>query len=215
MFRARFSLHKRSKVFCIGRNKTGTTSLQRALEDLGYKVGDQAKAEMLIHHYARRDFRPIIAYCHTAEAFQDIPFSLPYTYEILDHAFPKAKFILSIRDNEDEWYQSLIRFQRKRLRLESGPTREDLQNDPYRYKGFLWDANQIVYGAPEDDPFNEKILKEHYLKHNTDVKTYFRFRDDLLVINLKEAGAYTKFCDFLNIQPVYNAFPFLNRSNAV
>jgi hypothetical protein len=35
------------KYFCIGRNKTGTTSLKRAFEDLGYPVGDQRKAEIL------------------------------------------------------------------------------------------------------------------------------------------------------------------------
>jgi hypothetical protein len=215
VFRTLFKRYKRPKVFCIGRNKTGTTSLQKALKDLGYKVGDQATAELLIHHYAKRKFRPIIEYCRTAEAFQDIPFSLPYTYQILDYAFPKAKFILSVRDNEDEWYQSLIRFHRKRLRLERGPTKEDLLNDPYRYKGFLWEANRIIYATPEDDPLNAEILKAHYLKHNADVIHYFQFRDDLLVINLKEADAYAKFCDFLEVKPVYETFPVLNRSNPI
>ena len=37
----------KQKIFCIGRNKTGTTSLKRAFEDLGYPVGDQRKAEIL------------------------------------------------------------------------------------------------------------------------------------------------------------------------
>lgn len=215
MFQTLFSLRKRPKVFCIGRNKTGTTSLNKALTDLGYKLGDQAVAELLIHDYAQRDFQPIVKYCHTAEAFQDIPFSLPYTYQIMDYAFPGAKFILSVRDNEDEWYQSLISFHRKRLRLQMGPTKEDLLNDCYRYKGFLWEANRIIYGTPEDDPFNEGVLKEHYLKHNSDAIKYFQFRDDLLVINLKEAGSYQKLCDFLKLEPVYEDFPWLNRSSSI
>jgi hypothetical protein len=213
VLRALFSHRERAKVFCIGRNKTATTSLKKALQDLGYKVGDQATAELLIHEYAQRNFRPIVEYCRTADAFQDIPFSLPYTYQAMDYAFPKSKFILSIRDSEDEWYHSLIRFHQKRLKLERGLTKEDFVNDPYRYKGFVWDANRIVYGTPEDDPFNEEILKAHYLKHNEEIVRYFKFRDDLLVINLKELGAYSKFCAFLDAEPVYDRFPVLNQSS--
>ena len=113
-FRFRFE----PKIFCIGRNKTGTTSLKRALKDLDYSVGNQADAELLIHEYAQRNFRSIVEYCHTAQAFQDIPFSLPYTYIVLDHAFPGSKFILSIRKDEDERYQSLIRFHKMRLMID-------------------------------------------------------------------------------------------------
>jgi hypothetical protein len=206
------NLASRPKVFCIGHNKTGTTSLEKALRDLGYKVGNQATAELLIHDYAKRNFRPIVEYCRTAEAFQDIPFSLPYTYQILDYAFPGSKFILSVRDNEDEWYRSLIRFHQKRLGLRGKPTKEDLQHDPYRYIGFIWDATRIIFETPEDDPFHERIMKEYYFRHNADVIRYFRCRDNLLVINLKENDGYKRFCAFLDVEPVYNDFPWLNRT---
>lgn len=116
-FRFRFE----PKIFCIGLNKTGTTSLAKSLKDLGYLVGNQADAELLIHEYAQRNFRPIVEYCYTAQAFQDIPFSLSYTYIILDHAFPGSKFILSIRKDENEWYQSLLRFHKKRLGIREKP----------------------------------------------------------------------------------------------
>jgi len=209
-----FGPRKRPKVFCIGRNKTGTTSLGRALRDIGYKVGNQATAELLIYDYAQRNFRPIVEYCCTAEAFQDVPFSLPYTYQVLDYAFPGSRFILSIRDDEDEWYRSLIRFHQKRLGVQGKITKEHLSNDQYRYTGFVWEANRIIYNTPEDDPYNERILKEHYLRHNEDVIEYFKFRSDLLVINLKEPGSYQRFCDFLEAEPVYEEFPWLNRSDS-
>jgi len=212
MLRILCSLRKRPKVFCIGRNKTGTTSLEKALRDLGYIVGDQATAELLIHDYARRDFRSIVEYCRTAEAFQDIPFSLPYTYQIVDYAFPGSKFILSVRDDEDEWYRSMIRFQQKRLGIQGRITKEDLLKDPYRYEGFIWEVNRILYYTPEDDPYSERVVKEHYLRHNEDVTKYFEFRNDLLVVNLKETGSYHRFCAFLEVEPVYAEFPWLNRS---
>jgi hypothetical protein len=206
-------LRKRPKVFCIGYNKTGTTSLARALTDLGYRLGDQATAELLIHDYARRNFRPIVEFCRTAEAFQDIPFSLPYTYQVLDYAFPDSRFILSIRDDEDEWYRSRVRFTQKRLGLDGRITREDLLNDPYRYRGFLYEVNRIIHDPPDDDPYNETVLKDSYLRHNRDVFQYFRLRDDLLVVNLKEPDSYQRLCDFLGVEPLYQDFPWLNRSD--
>jgi hypothetical protein len=131
----------------------------------------------------------------------------------LDYAFPGSKFILSVRDNEDQWYESFMRFHRKRLGIQDRPiVKEDLLNDPYRHKGFVWDANSIIYSTPEKDPFNEGVLKEHYLRHNEDVITYFRFRNELLVINLKDLGSYQRFCAFLGVEPVYEEFPWLNRS---
>jgi len=211
-FRTLFGPKRRPKIFCIGRNKTGTTSLERALKDLGYSAGNQANAELLIHEYAQRNFRPIVEYCHTAQAFQDIPFSLPYTYIVLDHAFPGSKFILSIRKDEDEWYQSLIRFHKKRLGIREKPQKEDLLNDPYRYKGFIWEANRILYNTPENDPYNEEIMKEHYLRHNEGVINYFKYRDELLVIDLSEKYSYHKFCKFLDRKPMYEDFPWLNKS---
>lgn len=93
----RFRPIAKQKVFCIGRNKTGTTSLKKALSEFGYLIGDQRAAERLIDAYAIRDFGPIMSYCETAEAFQDVPFSWPYTYVVLDQAFPNSKFILTVR----------------------------------------------------------------------------------------------------------------------
>lgn len=65
------------KIFCTGRNKTGTTSVKRAFQDLGYRVGKEEMAYKYLHAYAKRDFKPIKKFCKTAQVFEDIPFSLP------------------------------------------------------------------------------------------------------------------------------------------
>ena len=71
----------KTKYFCIGRNKTGTTSLKRAFEDMGFTVGNQRAAELLTdRYYFSQDFSPITKYCITAQVFQDVPFSYPDTY---------------------------------------------------------------------------------------------------------------------------------------
>ena len=116
------------KFFCIGRNKTGTTSLKRAFEDLGYPVGNQRKAEILAgKYYFEEKFQPIVDYCKTAQVFQDVPFSYPETYKHLDKAYPGSKFILTLRDSPEQWYRSITRFHAKMFGKEGRvPTVEDL-----------------------------------------------------------------------------------------
>lgn len=101
------------KIFCIGKNKTGTTSLKAAMAELQYRVGVQRDAELLIHDWAIRDFRRIVRYCRSAEFFQDVPFSYPYTFIAMDQAFKGSKFILTVRDNPEQWYNSLVKFHSK------------------------------------------------------------------------------------------------------
>ncbi len=206
-------LHGRQKIFCIGQNKTGTTSLMRAFRDLGYVVGDQRRAELIYdRYYFEGNFKPLIRYCRTAQVFQDVPFSCPDTWRHLDRAFPGSRFILSVRDDAHQWYESLTRFH-SRLFGQDGrlPTVEDLRRASYVRPGFM--ANIIkMRGTPEHDPYNRDILIAHYERHNRDVIAYFSERpDDLLVINLASPGAYRKFTRFLGINSPYRDFPWENR----
>lgn len=206
----------KTKIFCIGHFKTGTTSLKKAFQDLGYDVGDQRTAEQLIVEYMNKDFRAIIDYCHSAQVFQDFPFACKETYKYLDEAFPDSKFILSVRDNSDQWYNSLINFHSKKFGKGKVPNKEDLMNATYIYKGYVWQVVNSIYGAPEDDPYNKQILINYYNKHNEDVINYFHNRpNDLLIINLSEKGAYQKFCDFLGIDSPYKDFPWENKTSEI
>lgn len=203
----------RFKVFCIGRNKTGTTSVGYALKDLGFRLGDQAKAELLVEDWAMRDFRRIIRYCRKANAFQDVPFSLPDTFKAMDEAFPGSKFILTVRDSAREWYESLTRFHTKIVGKGRLPTAGDLKCHHYRYKGFLWRSHQLVYGIDESTLYDFDIYTKHYEEHNRRVIEYFVSRpDDLLVLNLKDPSAMRKLCDFLGIDYSGHPMPHLNKS---
>lgn len=204
---------KKKKVFVIGSNKTGTTSLGSALKTLGFRLGDQLEAEMLLDDWARRDFRRLIAYCCSADAFQDIPFSLGYTFQAMDAAFPDSKFILSVRDDADQWYRSLTRFHAKRRGLDRPPTADELKADPYVWPGYMWHASQLLYGIDESSVWDEEIYKMFYLKHIEDVQAYFKYRsNNLLVMNLAEADAMKKLCEFLNMPVSAEEMPKLNAS---
>jgi len=200
------------KVFVVGRNKTGTTSLATALRQLGYNVAPQAPAERLLRAWARQDYRRLIRFCRWFDAFQDIPFSLPNTYRALDAAFPGSKFILSVRASAAEWYQSLTRFHAKMFGNGSLPTWDQLQAAPYCYPGFLADCHALVYGG-SDRLYDPALYQAHYDSHNQAVIDYFAQRPgDLLVVNIAEPDAYRRMCEFLGVEPVGDEFPWKNRT---
>lgn len=204
----------RVKYFCIGRNKTGTTSLKKAFQDLGYPVGDQYRAEILhMDHYFKDEFDPIIRYCKSAQVFQDVPFSAPETFKYLDKAYPGSKFILTVRDDAEQWYRSITRFHAKLFGKDGRvPTVDDLKSAIYIRKGAPYNTVR-VHGTPDHDPYNKEIMIAHYEKHNRDVMEYFKDRpDDLLVINVSQPGAYQKFVDFLGVDSPYDDFPWENRT---
>ena len=206
-------LIRRKKVFCIGRNKTGTTSLNMALKELGYKMGNQPKAELLLDDYVSRDFSKIIRYCRSAEAFQDIPFSLPYTFMFLDQAYPNSKFILSIRDSSEQWYDSLVKFHSGKFGQNGNvPSANDLKKARYREPGFMWKSNRAIYDSPQSDPYNKQILIEHYEQYNQAVVKYFTSKSNLLVINLSNPDSYHRMCAFLGLKPKRDKFPWENKT---
>lgn len=202
----------KTKYFCIGRNKTGTTSIKKAFEDLGYRVGDQRSAELLSDkYYFKGNFAPIVAYCKSAQVFQDAPFSWSETFKHLDHAYPGSKFILTIRDDAS-WYQSITQFHAKKFGNGQIPTAVDLQAAKYVSKGFIYRAVKL-HGAPDEDIYNKKILIDHFNRYNQTVRNYFNERpNDLLVINLSEKSSYSKFIRFLDIDSPYFDFPWENKT---
>ena len=203
----------KTKYFCIGCNKTGTTSIKKAFEDLGYPVGNQRIAERLTdRYYFKGDFVPVIAYCKSAQVFQDVPFSLPETFKYLDRAYPGSKFILTVRDDAEQWYQSITKFHAKLFGKGAIPTAENLRAARYVRKGFVYRGVKL-FGAPDEDIYNKEILIRHYEQYNQDVLNYFRERpDDLLVINLAEKDSYQKFIAFLGIDSPFQDFPWENRT---
>ena len=183
------------------------------MKNLGFRLGDQREAELLLDDWAKRDFRRLIGYCRSADAFQDIPFSLDYTFQAMDAAFPGSKFILSVRDDADQWYRSLTRFHAKRRGLDQPPTAEQLKADPYVWTGFMWHASQLMYGVDESNVWDEGIYKRMYVRHIESVQDYFKHRpDDLLTINLAAEDSMQRLCEFLKVPISAGKMPKLNVS---
>jgi hypothetical protein len=84
----------------------------------------------------------------------------------------------------------------------------------YRYPGYLWQAQQVIFGIDEKTLYDEAIYKEQYTNHNRNVFAYFRNRrKDLLVLNLSDQSAMHSLCTFLGMPYNGQEMPHLNKSS--
>lgn len=205
-----------NKVFCIGFGKTGTTSMKKLLGKFGFKIGNQAVGEILSedwmsHHRTDR----IIKFCYTADAFQDAPFSRRGLYRELDKAFPGSKFILTLRDSPEQWFDSLVRFHTKKFSSDKSrpPDEEDKRNALYRYKGYLLDNARLVWDYPKVPMYDKEAYIQKYCDHNDDIREYFANRpDDFIEINVGRKKDFKRLCSFLKIKTSLEDFPWENKT---
>ncbi|EMD01152.1 hypothetical protein BAUCODRAFT_198853 [Baudoinia panamericana UAMH 10762] len=141
----------RPKIFIIGLSKTGTTSIGDALALLGYKrLGwKDIRSRHLVHTWANGDVDALIDQTHYYDAFEDLPW--PFMYRQMAEMYPDAKFVLSLRKDEQTWLRSMRRHVSRGEWL------------PYEY----------FYGATEVDG-HEDVVLHSYLNHTENVRAYFQ-----------------------------------------
>lgn len=206
------SVNNKTKIFCVGFNKTGTTSLNAALRELGVIMAPQRPAENLFSDWKKQNYCNILDFCKEYQGFQDIPFSLPNTYKILDSAFPKSKFILTIRDDDIQWHKSIKYFHSKLFGQNGNtPTKNDLRNANYIYKGWIWDVMKTVYNPKENDIYNNENMIKTYNNHNKSVMSYFN-TNQLLIINISEPNSFQQLAEFIGVKTELKEFPWLNKT---
>lgn len=180
----------RPKVFCIGFQKTGTTSLHAALTTLGYRtaavVGRDWSADLLRQDGARL----CIETAKEFDAAQDMPW--PIFFRELDAAYPGSKFILTVRDAED-WFGSIANH--------FGDRPDDMQ--------------AFIYGRDAAAPAgNKQRYLEIYAQHEAAVRAHFANRPgDLLIMDLQSGAGWPELCGFIGAAIPATPFPVKNRSD--
>lgn len=177
------------KVFGIGLNKTGTTTLGLCLKHLGF---DHATCNLeMARHVARGDLEPVFAFVERHESFEDWPW--PLIYRELDERFPGSRFVLTTRKDADTWLGSL-----KRHAVLTGPT----------------ELREIAYGYAM--PHGRET--EHigvYERHNREVRRYFRDRPaDFVELCWETGSGWTELCALLNVDVPEIPLPHANRSSS-
>jgi hypothetical protein len=163
------------KIFGIGLNKTGTTSLETIFLRSGLKCGLVRSGELAWDHFSHTgDFAPLDRYLGSAEAFQDVPFSLPRFYELLAEKYGESTFILTRRETAEQWASSITNFHSRLFSQESAPPSvKDLKSSGYVRRGWIYDLLVRGLGLPPKNPYDFSALVDTYNAHNQAVRDFF------------------------------------------
>ena len=200
------------KIFCIGFNKTGTTSLQNLLIKEGFIDSNQSHFEQNLDSYIFKNPSTLIeiikTYYPLSNIFQDVPFSLPNFYKELYKEFPDAYYILTVRDSSEVWYNSLFNFYKKVF-----PNRFFKPKEiEYIRKGWLYSYLTDCLKSPKHDPYNKSSLISSYENHIFDVEEFFKGKSNLIKINLNNPLGLNRLESFLGVKFQNTSFPHLNKS---
>lgn len=175
------------KIFGIGFQKTGTSSLNQALRLLGYNaVGgfriNHPKGVTIPSPVTHEKVLAVaLERAARADAFNDNPW--PILFRELDAACPDAKFILTLRA-PDRWIASVVRH---------------FGDNP-------GEMARWIYGVDQPKG-NEARYLEVYAAHNAAVRAHFATRPGkLLEIDFSQGADWAELCAFLG-RPI-PALPF-------
>ena len=175
------------KIFGIGLNKTGTTTLDKCGELLGYRVKGCDKG--LLQDWRDGNVQRLDSVISRYELFQDWPWPLMYRY--LDETYPGSKFILTTRITDSAWLESLKKHS-MRTKLDH--------------------CRSLAYGY-EYPHENKTSHIDQYNSHNANVRQYFSNRsDDFLEICWEKGDGWSELCSFLNKEIPEAPLPHANRS---
>ncbi len=181
---------RRVKIFGIGLSRTGTYSLNRALELLGFRAKHFPRIErnILSGNYQ-------LDALNTYDALTDTPVAPIFAQ--LDSAYPGSKFILTTRALDD-WLDACQNF---------FPWQDhNVGSSPFAQAAAF--QRLYVYGCCT---FNRDRWAYVYEAHQRNVEHHFRTRpNDLLVMDITAGDDWTALCPFLGKRVPAFAFPHVN-----
>jgi len=183
-----------NKIFLIGSNKTGITSLSTALNNLKYRIIPIniffRKNSILLNDFLDGYYDKIFNLVDKFDVFYDRPWNHNDFYKLLNEKYINSNFILTIR-NPENWYKSYQRFA-KAINL--------------REKWFYNKVSNSLYGI-DDFLSNKNIMIEKFNERNKQIIKYFENKNNFLIMNIENGDGYEKLCNFLNKSILNQNFP--------
>ncbi len=188
-----FPDNKAEKIIALGLSRTGTTSLNAALNQLGIHAIHWINP--LTRAVIEPDDIPLF------DGFTDI--SAAHDFEALYHAYPNAKFILTTRDPQS-WERSV------RAHYKANYGSEDLaelrlhalySDKESRSSQVFW----AIYGQHDS-------WQDAYQAHHQRVRSFFADKpcDRFLELAITEGQGFKELCRFLKMQAPERPFPNVN-----
>jgi hypothetical protein len=179
------------KVFGIGLNKTGTTTLGKCFELLGL-THTGCSRELLEDFRVRGDLRATFEVADRFDSFEDWPW--PLLYRELDQKYPGSKFVLTLRRDPQTWLKSL-----KEMSLRTRPQHH---------------CRKLAYGYHYPYGREQEHL-QFYERHRREVLDYVRDRpQDLLVLCWEDGAGWPELCAFLGRPTPAVPLPHANRGES-
>ncbi|XP_078346053.1 uncharacterized protein LOC144631489 [Oculina patagonica] len=201
------------KVICAGLMKTGTSTLTKALEVLGYTVYHYASKHFDLQIWQDSfetghlpDFKEVFK---VVDAVTDHPQA--FWFEEISNAFPEAKIILTVRDSEEAWLKSCqehLRIESKllpfymKILLQIAPSRRKIRH----YFDVMHNA---IHGS--SNPEAGALFRAKYRQHNARVQAVIP-AEKLLIYNVKQG--WKPLCEFLGCDVPSTEFPRANVGHA-
>jgi len=178
---------ERPRVFGIGLNKTGTSSLHEALTILGFESLHWGGPEIRDRVQAALDAEaPLLTNLDPRyDAFSDIEL-LSKNFTLLDRQYPGSWFVLTVRPI-DAWLDS---------------RRRHVENNLRRRERGEYDGNFVV--------IDEAEWRNECTSHVAQVREYFGARDDFLEIDLTAGAGWKPLCRLLDLPEPDVEFPWVN-----
>ena len=183
------------KIFGIGLSKTGTSSLDCALNDLRIRSIHFPSDHTTYTELSEGRYRLTIL--ESFQAATDI--SVAPFYAQLDQVYPNSKFVLTVRDL-DAWLDSVC--DHWEFMWQWAP--HDRQ-----FRKFLEFITACVYGVHK---YHRDRFVYAYRQHLKSVREYFADRPgDLLTLDICAGDGWEQLCPFLNVPVPAQPFPYANR----
>ncbi|MBU3822735.1 sulfotransferase family protein [Flavobacteriaceae bacterium XHP0103] len=185
---------KKSKIFCIGLNKTGTSSLHKAFGVLGFSSVHHVGNEGSLHRIMienKVNNRKLLSGIDHYDAYSDwVMTDTKYFFKILDKEYPGSKFIFNTRPIED-WISS------REAHVKTIDNLEKLQKEQ---PGNTW------YNLRKD------LWRNEFLELEKEVVEYFKGREqDFLPFDVTKGDGWPALCGFLQVSIPNETFPHMNK----
>lgn len=137
------------KVFGIGLNRTGTSTLRLASRSLGFRFG--RKHGWLMGQYRAGNFAKIFEFAEDFGVFEDWPWPLMYQ-ELLAHYGDRARYVLTVRESPEKWLNSIKQHSQRTKAVKS--------------------PREAVFGYAYPHGVEDKYMA-FYTRHNQEVEAHF------------------------------------------